>query len=141
VTRKRSLEAWLAVVLFGLAYLVVGVFFPNPSAADRNQFVWRFAAWVICAAAFAIHIAIERFRFRNSAGSTALHVAIAVAVGGFGLAVAANVHALRTGTGNRVLLALALGLWPVITGVPAFLVAFVIAALLSWLKRDDPSSV
>jgi len=127
-------------MLFGVVYLAVGVAFPNPSAADKNQFLWRLAAWVICAGAFAIHIGLEHFCFQNLARRTAFHVSVAVALGGFGLAVAANVHAHTTGTGNRVLLALALGLWPLITGVPAFLVAFVIAAVLGWLKRDDRSS-
>jgi hypothetical protein len=132
---------WLTVVLFGVVYLVVGVAFPNPSAADKNQFLWRLAAWVLCAVAFAIHIGLEHFRFQNSARRIAFRISVAVAVGGFGLAVAANVHALTRGTGNRVLLALALVLWPLITGVPAFLTAFVIAAALRWLKRNDRPTV
>jgi hypothetical protein len=37
------------------------------------------------------------------------------------------------------LLSLALVLWPLITGVPAFLVAFVIAALLGWMKKEAGS--
>jgi len=126
-------------MVFAAVYLVVGVAFPNPSAADKNQFMWRLGAWVICAVAFAIHIVLERLRFQNSAGRTAFHVALSVALGGLGLAAAANVHALSAGTGNRSLLALALVLWPLITGLPAFLVAFVIAALLGWLKRKPRS--
>jgi len=121
-------------MLFGVVYLAVGVAFPNPSAADKNQFLWRLAAWVICAVAFAIHIGLEHIRFQNLALRTAFHVSVAVALGGFGLAVAANVHALTTGTGNRVLLGLALGLWPLITGVPAFLVTLVITSVLRWVK-------
>ena len=127
-------------MLFGVVYLAVGVAFPNPSAADKNQFLWRLAAWVICAVAFTIHLGLEHFRFQHSARRTAFHVSVAVAVGGLGLAVAANVHALTTGTGNRVLLGLALVLWPLITGVPAFLVAFVLAAVLGRLKKDDRST-
>jgi len=124
------------MMLFAAVYLVVGVAFPNPSAANKNQFMWRLGAWLICALAFAIHIVLEHFRFRNPAGRTAFHVALSVALGGLGLAVAANVHALSAGTGNRSLLALALVLWPLITGAPAFLVAFLIAAFLGWLKKD-----
>jgi hypothetical protein len=123
-------------MLFAVVYMVVGVAFPNPSAADKNQFMWRLGAWLICALAFVIHIVLEHFRFRNPAGRTAFHVALSVALGGLGLAVAANVHALSAGTGNRSLLGLALVLWPLITGVPAFLVAFLIAALLGWLKKE-----
>ena len=122
------------IAFFGIVYLVVGVFFPNPSAADKNQFLWRLGAWLICLAAFLIHLGLEHFRLRNSAFRTALRVSLAVAMGGFGLAAAANIHALSADNGHRVMLTLALVLWPLITGVPAFLVAFAIAALLGWLK-------
>ena len=126
-----SKHQWLpAVILFAAVYLVVGVAFPNPPASDKTQFIWRLAAWMICAVAFAIHIGLERFRFRSSPRTTALHASLSVALGAFGLASAANVHALRTGNGNQRLLALALLIWPLITGVPAFVVAWVLAALL-----------
>src|SRR5436190_24115155 len=68
---------WLAVMLFGGVYLAVGVAFPNPSAADKNQFLWRLAAWVVCVVAFAIHLGLEHFRFQNSARRTAFHVSVA----------------------------------------------------------------
>ena len=55
----------------------------------------------------------------------------AFALGAFGLAAAANIHALRTGTGNQSLLALALVIWPIITGVPAFVAALLAAAALA----------
>ena len=125
----------LTVIVFGVVYLVVGVAFPNPSAANKMQFVWRLGAWLICAVAFAIHIGLEHFRFRNSPLRTALHVASSVALGGFGLAAAANIHALRVGTGNQRLLAVALVIWPVITGVPAFIVAYLINLALRFLAR------
>jgi hypothetical protein len=48
-----------------------------------------------------------------------------VALGAFGLAVGANIHSLLAGsTQHRHLLLLSLGIWPVITALPAFLVAF-----------------
>jgi hypothetical protein len=55
----------------------------------------------------------------------ALHVAFAVALGAFGLAAGANIHSLSTGSANphRQLLLLSLGIWPVMTALPAFLVA------------------
>ena len=126
---------WLsAVILFGMVYLVVGVAFPNPSAANETQFMWRLAAWLTCAVAFAIHIGIEHFRLRNSPRRTAVHAAVAVALGAFGLAAAANIHALTAGTGNQGLLALALVIWPIITGVPAFVVALAVAAGLARVR-------
>jgi hypothetical protein len=125
----------LAIILFALVYLVVGVAFPNPPASNKFQFVWRLAAWLICAVAFAIHIALAHFRFRNSPRSTALQAATSVALGAFGLAIAANLHSLTTGTGNRHLLAAALVIWPLLTGAPAFVVALIAATLLAKSKR------
>ena len=119
-----------------MVYLIVGVAFPNPPASNKMQFIWRLAAWLICAVAFAIHIALAYFRFRNSPRTTALHAAVSVALGAFALAAAANIHALTAGTGNRRLLALALLIWPVITGVPAFVVAFVATALFARLRPN-----
>ena len=133
---------WLrAVILFGTVYLVVGVAFPNPSAASERQFVWRLAAWLTCSVAFAIHIGLEHFRLRNSPRRTALHASVAVALGAFALAAAANIHALTAGTGNHGLLALALVIWPILTGVPAFVAAFAAAAGLARVRpNDEPSS-
>jgi len=129
-----------AVILFGIVYLVVGVFFPNPSASNELQFVWRLGAWVICALAFAIHIGLEHFRFRDSPYRTALHVSASVSIGAFALAVAANINALRTGTGNQRLLVLALVIWPIMAGVPAFIIALVIAAVLERLRPNKELS-
>ena len=122
------------MILFAMVYLVVGVAFPNPPASNKMQFMWRLTAWLICAVAFAIHIGFAYFRFQNSLRGIALQAALSVALGAFGLAVAANIHALMTGTGNRRLLALALVIWPLLTGVPAFLVAFVATALLARVR-------
>ena len=51
--------------------------------------------------------------------------------------VEAIVHSLVTGTGNLRLLRIALVIWPLITGVPAFLVALVLTALL----RETPENI
>ncbi len=122
-----------------MVYLVVGVAFPNPPASNENQFLWRLAAWLICAVAFAIHIGLEHFVLRSSARGTALHVSLAVALGAFGLAVAANLHAQATGTGNHRLLAAALVIWPIMTAVPAFVVALVVAAGLTRMRPNITS--
>jgi hypothetical protein len=133
---------WLrAVILFGIVYLVVGVAFPNPSVPSEAQFMWRVAAWLISAVAFAIHIGLEHFQLRNSPRSTALHASVAVALGAFALAAAANIHAIKSGTGNQGLLALALVIWPIMTGVPAFVLALVAARGLARMRPNDkPSS-
>ena len=60
-------------------------------------------------------------------------VAFAAALGAFGLAVGANIHSLSVGSTNqqRQLLLLSLGIWPMITALPAFLVALGAGALLA----------
>jgi hypothetical protein len=132
---------WLrAVALFGMVYFFVGVAFPNPSTPNETQFIWRLAAWLTCAVAFAIHIGLEHFRLRISPLGTALHASAAVGMGALGLAVAANIHAITSGAGINRLLALAVVVWPVLTAVPAFVVAFVAAAVLGRVRLNDQPS-
>ena len=117
-------QSWVRpVVLLGIGYALVGIVFAAPATHVQ---AWRLAAWVVSAVGFGAHIAYERFRLQNSASSAALHVAFAAALGAFGLAIGANIHSLSSGSTNqhRQLLLLALGIWPVITALPAFLVAF-----------------
>ena len=107
-------------VFLGIGYALVGIVFAVPATHVPE---WRLAAWGFSAIGYAAHIAYERFRLRNSPGSAALHVTF-VALGAFGLAVGANIHSLASGSNHhRQLLLLALGIWPVITALPAFLVA------------------
>src|SRR5437868_766304 len=124
-------QSWVrTAVLLGIGYALVGIAFAVPAT---HMQAWRLAAWVVSAIGYAAHIAYERLRLQNSPGSAALHVALAVALGAFGLAVGANIHSLSTGsTGQqRELLLLSLGIWPVITALPAFLVALGINAILA----------
>ena len=94
---------------------------------------------MVSAVVYAVHIGYEHFRIRSSPCSTALHVAFGAVVGAFGLAAAAIVHSLLTGTGNLRLLRVALLIWPLITGVPAFVVALVLTAVLSRVPRRGPA--
>src|SRR5262245_5815094 len=124
-----------------MVYLVVGVAFPNPVGPSETQFMWRLAAWLSCAVAFAVHIGLEHIQLRNSPRRTALHAALSVAVGAFALAAAANINARTAGTGNQQLLAFALVIWPIMTGVPAFVVALAAAAgLVCARPNDKPTS-
>ena len=124
-------QSWVrTVVLVGIGYAAVGIVFAVPATHVQ---AWRLAAWVVSAAAYAAHIAYERFRRQNSPSVAALHVAFAVAVGAIGLAVSANIHSLSTGSTSqhRQLLLLSLGIWPVIAALPAFLVALGISVVLA----------
>jgi hypothetical protein len=125
-------KSWVrAVVLFGIGYALVGIVFAVPTT---HVHAWRLAAWAVSAVGYAAHIWYERFRLQNSPGVAALHVALAVALGAFGLAVGANIHSLSTVSANqhRQLLLLSLGIWPVITALPAFLVALGTNVVLAW---------
>jgi hypothetical protein len=129
-------KLWLRVAtLVGVVYFVVGWVFAavaNPAVSDRLRFRWRLAAWVVSGAFFAAHISYEHFRLRNSPRATSLHVAFAVGLGAFLLAVNATVHALLAPSHApyaRYLLALVL--WPILTALPAFLIALAVAAALA----------
>jgi hypothetical protein len=135
----RARWAWL-VILLGIVYLVDGVVFSalTQSAASNWVRPLRLASWLIAALAFAGHVGHERFRLRSTPLTTALHVSMAAALGAFGLAGAALVHALSAPAGHAPRLALALVAWPVLTGVPAFVVALGIATLLARLRPGSP---
>jgi len=121
-----------AAMLFGIAYPIVGITFAAPanSAASSDvRLAWRLAAWLVCAAIFAGHLGYELIRLRNPPGRAAWHVSMAVAFGAFALAGWINAQPNRSGSSGSRLLALVV--FPVVTAVPAFLVAFVTAAVLS----------
>jgi hypothetical protein len=139
IAHVRENDRWRGpVLLAGSAYAAVGVVFgvlAGASGSHEMTIFWRWAAWAVSAAMYATHIGYERFRLRNSTGSTALHVAAAVAVGAFGLAVAAGAHALfASSPQNLRLYVLALVAWPIVTAVPAYLVALVVSAALSRVR-------
>ena len=121
----------VSALLAGLAYIAIGRFFPNPAADARW---WRLGAWMLSAVVFGAHLVYE---YRQ--GRTALHgsrsVSIGAAIGGFGLAAwAATLAAMRTGSVDGKWL-IALGLWPVLLALPAFVAGYVVLALL---QRINP---
>jgi hypothetical protein len=130
----RISRAWFALALVtGGLYLSIGAGFARLSVPSR--FFLRLAAWIVSAVVYATHLGYEHFQVRSSPHSAAAHVAFGAAVGAFGLAAAAIVHSLTTGTGNLPLLRIALLVWPLVTGVPAYVVAFVLTAVLARLQR------
>jgi hypothetical protein len=132
---------WLqAAILCGLFYALVGVIFAalaNPATSQQIRIASRLAAWIFSAALFALHIGYESVRLGNSPAATALHASLGAALGAFGLAVGAIVHAqivhAPAALVRRLLIALAA--WPLIVALPAFLVAFALAAALSRVRR------
>ncbi|HKN58575.1 MAG TPA: hypothetical protein VJV97_06965 [Gemmatimonadaceae bacterium] len=129
----------LTAILFGLVYFVAGIVSGGLAAAaasTQGRTAWRLAAWVASAAAFAAHIRYEHVRMRSSPVRTAWHTAAAVALGAFGLAAAANIRAQITLAHARPLLRLSLLIWPVMSGIPAFVVALAAAAFLARTRRS-----
>jgi hypothetical protein len=130
----------MITIFVGIVYCAIGVSFgllAGSAGSSRASFAWRLAAWVASAAVYAAHLAYEQVRLRNGSLSSALHAATAVAVGAFGLAVAATVHRVLLPAPNRhfELFALALVAWPVVTALPAFVVALVATAVLARIRR------
>ena len=131
-------QRWLSTaILVGLVYLVVGITsatLAGAAASNQMRFIWRLSAFIISAVVFAAHIAYEHFRLRNTARPTAWHASVAVAFGAFALALVANIHDLGSASGYRPRMLIALVAWPLLTAVPAFIVALVVAAGLG-VKR------
>jgi len=121
-------------MLFGVVYLAAGLVFgllAGAAASDQLRSAWRLMAWLVSAIAYAMHIRYEYVRLRNPSVTSARHVAIGVAIGAFGLALAANIHALTAGSTHRRALGLSLVLWPLLTAIPAFVVALAAIAILA----------
>lgn len=131
-------QSWLrAMILAGVAYAVIGIVFArlDDSPDATRVLLWRVAAWVASALVGAAHLGYEHFRMAGSPRSTALHASTAVALGAFGLALAANVHWLFATSHGQQAPLLALPLWPIITALPAFVVALAVAATLARVSR------
>ena len=129
-----------ATFVAGCLYLLIGLVAADLAGGipgPRQRF-WRGMAWLLSAIVFGTHIARDRIRMRFRATSTAFHAALGAALGAFGLAVAATIHGYHVATPHLRALKLSLLIWPVITAVPAFLVAFVAAVVL---RRDPEVSV
>ncbi len=127
---------WFGLAILAAAlYVVFGVVFgalAGRAATHRMVEAWRLAAWLASGFVFGAQILYEVYRRRASSAATALHASGAAAVGAFGLAVAAVVH---SGWSSLARLKLALVLWPIITAVPAFIVAIAVATILIRIRR------
>ena len=125
-------QRWLGtLILVGALYPAVGIAssaLAGAAASGQMRSFWRLFAFFISAVVFAAHIAHEHFRLRYAARPTAWHASAGVALGAFALALAANLHDLGSASGYRPRMLIALVAWPLLTAVPAFVVALVVAA-------------
>ena len=125
-------------LLVALVYPVIGVTFAalDKLATSGPIRFWRLAAWLAAAAVFGVHLAFEHLRLRARPLRAALHVSLAVALGALLLAVWVNLHGLWVAsTPQSPLAPWALIVFPLVTGLPAFVVAFAAMALLGRLHQ------
>jgi len=131
----RSDKSWLVrAALVALIYPFIGITFALPAhgAATRP---WRLAAWLVSAVVFVAHVRFEHSRVRDSPSRAAIHASAAVAMGAFLLAVWINLHYWFAGgqQGPRALLALLV--FPLVTGLPAFVAALGLLFLFARIHR------
>src|SRR5437773_1375651 len=133
-------QRWFSkAILVGVLYVAVAIAssaLAGTAASNQVRSFWRLCAFVISAAVFAAHIAYEQFRLRNTARPMAWRASVAVAFGALALALAANIHDLGSASGYRPRMLIALVAWPLLTAVPAFIVALMVATVLG-VKRLD----
>lgn len=116
---------WLrTAILFGIGYFLVGRLFAVPG---EHAHTWRLAAWAVSFVIYWTHFRYEQTRRGRSPHVIALHVATAVAIGAFGIAVAGMMRSFSLQHSLKPTWLLALVLFPLVTAVPAFLVALVAA--------------
>jgi uncharacterized protein (DUF486 family) len=139
---KPARRIWLrALVLVGALYCTIGIgfsAFAARSTSHRMAVAWNVASFVVSAIVFATHIGYEHFGLGHRPLLVALHTSLAVALGSFLLAVSANIHSFRVANSNHRLLAIALVIWPLMTGIPAFVVALIVAGGLRLFRAERP---
>jgi len=128
---------WLrAVLLTGAIYCAIGIGFSAFAAWSSSQRVaWNVASFVVSLVVFAVHMGYEYFGIGNRPLIVAWHASLAVALGSFLLAVSANINSLRVANAKHGLLAMALVVWPLMVGIPAFVVALIAAGGLHFFRR------
>lgn len=120
------MKPWVRAALLaaGVYFLISGLALAELAGRAKSpetRFAWRMTSWVIGALTLTAHIVWEQFRLRSRPLDAALHTSLAVGLGTSALAAAALVRALVTASGTPALLALAMVLWPLASGVPTFL--------------------
>lgn len=130
---------WVArALLAALVYLIAGLTFgalAGRAVSHEMVITWRLFAWLLSAIAFGTHVVYELFRGRFPPAPAALHAAIGAAVAAMGLAAAAGIHSHLLPEPHRFPTVIALISWPLVTGLPAFVVAFAVGAALSSFRR------
>lgn len=120
------------VIPFAVTYVVIGiatVALATSAASVQVRTTWRAAAWGASLLVFGVQIAVERIRFVHATLRTALHASAAVALAALVLAAAGPVRS-HWGTATQQRALIALVVWPALTGLLSFVVAFGAGAAL-----------
>ena len=124
---------WLLTVIpFVGAYVVVGLGtaqFASSAASVQGRTVWRLMAWGLGLLVYSAQLFVERIHFNNTTLRSALYTSVAVALGALALAAAGPVRT-HWGTASQQLALTSLLLWPVLTGLPSFVLALGVGAVL-----------
>ncbi|HEX6043022.1 MAG TPA: hypothetical protein VFZ22_00935 [Pyrinomonadaceae bacterium] len=138
-TDETGKRAWLrTAALVALVYPIVGVVFSLPPSSHTTAVAWRLAAWLVAALTFAIHLVYEHWRLGNSPIRGAFHASAAVALGAVLLATWIIARGYWSGLAQqRPLAPLALVIFPVAAGVPAFLAGLGVLTVLRWRQRSE----
>lgn len=118
------------IVVGGFAYAAIGVVtggLAGSAASIPARDAWRLAGWILSFVVFVGHLAHERIRVGSAPVTAARRAAAAVALGAFLLAAAGPVRSYWGTERFWRITALSLVLWPIVTGIPAFVVGFVVA--------------
>jgi hypothetical protein len=141
-----SRNRWLrSVLLIALVYAVVGIvtaYLSKSAHTAQLGTMWRMAAWLLSFITFAGHVAHERVRVGNTTVKSALLAAVAVALGAFALAVMGPARSHWGATDFWRAAVLSVPLWPILTGVPAFLGGLVAGSILGrvFVREKAPPS-
>lgn len=132
----------VTILLAGAAYVLIGIGTSMLAAGVTSSGggkAWRLAAWLLSLVIFFVHFATERDREPRRV-RVAARVALAVAIGAFGVAALGPLRMHWADAARLKLVLLSLVAWPVLTGVPAFVVALLGGVVLDRLAARAQSS-
>jgi hypothetical protein len=135
----RILErSWQRVTSFGLVYLGLGVgsaIFSNDLESAPVQASIRVGIFLVAVAVFYCHFRVELARSKERLRATALITSGALAFGTFLLAAYAVSTAWWESSHLPTSLLSALLIWPMATGLPAFLAVLVLRSVMVRFRR------
>ena len=133
VKTESMVQPWVpGALVAALMYPAIGIGFAFLDSPFGVRF-WRLAAWAASAVVLVAHVIYEQRR-HSPPLRTAWHVSFAVALGAFILAVWVLAFGYVVGARRSSLAPFALLLFPLLSGVPAFVIALIIAGIGSKLR-------